>query len=481
MASRFSGALQLTDLDDFITPSQECIKPVKIEKTKTKTGAKIKIGDDGYFDISSGKEQKLQKVEITLADCLACSGCITSAESVLVTRQSQEELLRVFSERKYTDNKGVTKNVSLVVISLSPQPLLSLATRYKLSPEDATSKLAGYFKSLGADLVLDMTIAEDLSLLEAQQEFLQRYQDQQNDPTSKNLPMLASSCPGFVCYAEKTHGNFILPYISTTKSPQQIMGSLVKQYLSKTKEVTPGEVYHVTFMPCYDKKLEASREDFYSEMLNCHDVDCVITAIEVEQMLGNSNMSLSDAPAGSLDAAWGADEGPPGPRGRAGSGSGGYADHIFVHAAQQLFGESNVQLVYRNLRNPDFREVTLEKDGKEVLRFAIANGFRNIQNLVQKLKRGKSPYHYVEVMACPSGCLNGGAQVRPVTGESGRELVLQLEAMYAALPRASPDTRLAKRLYSEWLDGKDSDKAKAILHTGYHAVEKSDIALNIKW
>lgn len=85
---------------------------------------------------------------------------------------------------------------------------------------------------------------------------------------------------GFVCYAEKTHGNFILPYISTTKSPQQIMGSLVKQYLSKKKEVTPGEVYHVTFMPCYDKKLEASREDFYSEMLNCHDVDCVITASE---------------------------------------------------------------------------------------------------------------------------------------------------------------------------------------------------------
>lgn len=74
---------------------QECIKPVKIEKTKTKTGAKIKIGEDGYFDISSGKEQKLQKVEITLADCLACSGCITSAESVLVTRQSQEELIRL--------------------------------------------------------------------------------------------------------------------------------------------------------------------------------------------------------------------------------------------------------------------------------------------------------------------------------------------------------------------------------------------------
>ncbi|XP_053625490.1 probable cytosolic Fe-S cluster assembly factor GL21135 [Plodia interpunctella] len=480
MASRFSGALQLTDLDDFITPSQECIKPVKIEKKKTKTGAKIKIGEDGYFDISNGREQKLQKVEITLADCLACSGCITSAESVLVTRQSQEELLRVFSEKKYIDTKGNTKNVSLIVISLSPQPTLSLAARYKLTPEEAARKLAGYFKSLGADLVLDMTIAEDLSLLEAQQEFLQRYQEQQTDPNGKHLPMLASSCPGWVCYAEKTHGNFILPYISSTKSPQQIMGSLVKQYLSKHREVSPGEVYHVTVMPCYDKKLEASREDFYSDMMNCHDVDCVITAIELEQMLSNSNISLGDAPLSPLDWPWG--EGESGLRSHAGSGSGGYADHVFLHAAEQLFGESNATLVYKNLRNPDFREVTLEKDGKEVLRFAVANGFRNIQNLVQKLKRGKSPYHYVEVMACPSGCLNGGAQARPVSGESGRELVSQLELLYSELPRAHPPSnRLVPRLYAEWLDGRDSDKARAVLHTGYHAVEKSDMALNIKW
>lgn len=83
---------------------------------------------------------------------------------------------------------------------------------------------------------------------------------------------------GWVCYAEKTHGNFILPYISSTKSPQQIMGSLVKQFISKCKEVNPTEIYHVTVMPCYDKKLEASREDFYSEMMQCHDVDCVITS-----------------------------------------------------------------------------------------------------------------------------------------------------------------------------------------------------------
>ncbi|XP_038215886.1 probable cytosolic Fe-S cluster assembly factor GL21135 [Zerene cesonia] len=480
MASRFSGALQLTDLDDFITPSQECIKPVKIEKTKSQTGAKIKIGEDGYFDLSSGKEQKLQKVEITLADCLACSGCITSAESVLVTKQSQEELLRVLSERRYTDSRGNTRDVSLIVVSISPQPTLSLAARYKLSPEEATSKLAGYFKKLGADLVLDMTIAEDLSLLEARQEFLERYHNQQNDPAGKYLPMLASSCPGWVCYAEKTHGNFILPYISTTKSPQQIMGSLVKQHLSAKRELIPGEMYHVTFMPCYDKKLEASREDFYSEVMNCHDVDCVITAIELEQMLSSEGKSLSDVPSADLDWPWG--EGTPGLHSHGSSGSGGYADHLFLYAAEQLFGESNVPLVYRNLRNPDFREVTLEQDGKEVLRFAIANGFRNIQNLVQKLKRGKSPYHYVEVMACPSGCLNGGAQIRPLSGESGRELVAQLHAMYRRLaPRAPRPAGAVARLYADWLAGEHSDKARAMLHTRYRPLEKSDVALNIKW
>lgn len=85
------------------------------------------------------------------------------------------------------------------------------------------------------------------------------------------------------------------------------------------------------------------------------------------------------------------------------SGSGGYSDHIFKHAAKELFNEDINTLEYKNLRNPDFKEVILEKNGQVLLRFAIANGFRNIQNLVQKLKRGKSTYHFVEVMACPSG------------------------------------------------------------------------------
>lgn len=85
---------------------------------------------------------------------------------------------------------------------------------------------------------------------------------------------------GWVCYAEKTHGNLIIPHISTTKSPQQIMGSLVKDHLAHQMGKTPDSVYHVTLMPCYDKKLEASREDFFNQKLQTRDVDCVITASE---------------------------------------------------------------------------------------------------------------------------------------------------------------------------------------------------------
>lgn len=163
------------------------------------------------------------------------------------------------------------------------------------------------------------------------------------------------------------------------------------------------------------------------------------------------------------------------------SGSGGYSDHIFKYATQELFGERIENVEYKSLRNPDFREVVFEKNGQVLLRFAIANGFRNIQNLVQKLKRGKSQYHFVEVMACPSGCLNGGAQIRPTTGIHARELTQQLEDLYKKLPQSTVDNVDVKQIYSNFLGGQYSEKSKALLHTSYHAVEKMNTALNIKW
>ncbi|KAG2455217.1 NARFL factor, partial [Polypterus senegalus] len=373
----------------------ECVKPVKIEKKPGRSVAKIRIEDDGtYIQVNSpGDVQKLEKAKITLNDCLACSGCITSAESVLITQQSHEELLRVLNENK----TGLQQKV--IVVSVSPQSRASLAAKFHLSVTDTAKKLSAFFKSLGVHHVFDTTFARNFSLLECPQEFVERFQRQAED--SKAFPMLASSCPGWICYAEKTHGDFILPYISTTRSPQQVMGSLVKDYFAKQQNLRPEQIYHITIMPCYDKKLEASRPDFYFSESQTREVDCVITS---------------------------------------------------------------------------------EKEGKTLLRFAIAYGFRNIQNLVQKLKRGKSPYHFVEVMACPSGCLNGGGQIRANAGETSKELLQRVEELYNSVQTEIPKKNTAvAELYRTWLESIGPQEARRLLHTQYHAVEKSTSSLAIKW
>ncbi|XP_066833865.1 cytosolic iron-sulfur assembly component 3 isoform X1 [Anser cygnoides] len=476
MASRLSGALRLAGLDDYIAPSQECIKPVKVEKKPGKAAAKIRIEADGsYFQIGQdGEAQKLEKAKITLNDCLACSGCITSAESVLITQQSHEELCKILAS-----NKAAAPNEQkLVVVSVSPQSRASLAARCKLSVLETAKKLTAFLKSLGVHYVFDTTFSRNFSLLESQKEFVKRFRKQPED--KKALPMLASACPGWICYAEKTHGSFIIPYISTTKSPQQVMGSLIKGHFAEQQHLTPDQIYHVTVMPCYDKKLEASRPDFFNQEFQTRDVDCVITTGEVLKLLEQEGVSLSDVDPAPLDTMFSsaAEEEL---TSHSGGGSGGYLEHIYKYAAKELFGIQVDTIQYKPLKNKDFQEVTLEKDGVVLLQFALAYGFRNIQNLVQKLKRGKSPYHYVEVMACPSGCLNGGGQIE-LEGESSKDWLQQVEKLYNSLKTEIPEeNRTVTELYEQWLGGTESEKAGKALHTEYHAVEKTSTGFNIKW
>ncbi|XP_071385938.1 cytosolic Fe-S cluster assembly factor narfl-like isoform X1 [Centroberyx affinis] len=476
MASQFSSVLQLTDLDDFITPSQECVKPVKLEKKQGKSVAKIQIEDDGsYVQVNQdGGKQKLEKAKITLNDCLACSGCVTSAESVLIAQQSHEELLRVLR-----NNKTSATEQQVVVVSVSPQSRASLAAHYGLSSSETGRRLTSFFKGLGVHHVFDTGFSRTFSLLESQKEFVKRFQMKEQHKNA--LPMLTSACPGWICYAEKTHGQFILPYISTTRSPQQMMGSLVKGYFAEQQGVSPQQIYHVAVMPCFDKKLEASRSDFYLNKEETREVDCVITSGEVQKMLEEKNLSLSDMEPAPLDAMFSSvcgDE----LLSHAGGGSGGYLHHVFTYAAKQLFGEEVAQLTYKTLKNKDFQEVTLEKDGEVLLSFAFAYGFRNIQNLVQKLKRGKSPYHFVEVMACPSGCLNGGGQLKPLPDQSNKDLLQKVEELYKEEhPRAPEDDTRVAELYQSWLHSVGEEKARELLHTQYHTVEKMTNGLAMKW
>ena len=316
------------------------------------------------------------------------------------------------------------------MISLSLQSISSIAAKHNLEVQSAAEKIASFFHSLGVDYIFDISLARHFSLIESQKEFLDKFNKNQ-------FPVLCSVCPGFVCYAEKTHGELIVPFLSRVKSAQQIMGVLVKNFL-KDKQLEGTDIYHITVMPCYDKKLEATRKrtdfcDISDEHIK--EVDCVLTPIEIEVMLNKENIALSELIPRKLDFL---SDDPNGGqlRSHIGSGSGGYVENLFRFMASKFFEKyykSGEQLDYKILRNKDFIDLSLEDEsGNKLLSFAIINGFRNIQTLVQRIKRKSCHYQYIEVMACPSGCLNGGAQLRPDSSED--PILGRVDELYKSIP-----------------------------------------------
>lgn len=293
--------------------------------------------------------------------------------------------------------------------------------------------------------------------------------------------MFASACPGWIRYAERVLTNLVTPHICTAKSPQQIMGSLVKGYFARQQNLSPEKIFHVVVAPCYDKKLEALREDFYTALYNSQEVDCVLTSGEIVQIMEQKNVSMKDVTEVAVDSLFGEIKEGDVVR-HDGKRSDGYLEHIFKHAAKELFGMDVKEITYKALKNKDFQEVTLEKDGETVLRFAAAYGFRNIQNMVLKLKKGKFLYHFVEVLACPGGCLNGKGQTQTEDGKPDKALLSQMEDVYAAIPVRLPEANVyVQKMYQDWLEGMDSRKVQETLHTKYSAVNQTASNLDIKW
>lgn len=279
-------------------------------------------------------------------------------------------------------------------------------------------------------------------------------------PTKK--PIITSACPGWICYAEKTHPH-VLPHLSRLKSPQALTGTLLKTVLSHRLNIRPDQIWHVAIMPCFDKKLEASREeltDIYwrpasasippSAHAPVRDTDCVITARELLMLADTRDISIPSLPRAPLknripfpDPTLSSFLFPP-PKHRSRSAqkpdagtSGGYLSHIL---ASHLAHHPTATLTQTRGRNADVTEYAIcGPDDTPIFKAARYYGFRNIQNLVRKLRppkaarsrmpgartvpakeKGGLEYAYVEVMACPGGCTNGGGQIK---GEDVRERV----------------------------------------------------------
>ncbi|KXN90594.1 Cytosolic Fe-S cluster assembly factor NAR1 [Leucoagaricus sp. SymC.cos] len=543
------GVFRCFNLNDFITPSQACIKPVEqtnkpAEKQKDVGAAatEIHIDESGtYYEVSQngttsnagvGRGKKLEQAQISLNDCLACSGCITSAESVLITLQSHTEVLSVLSNE--TDER-------IPIISIAPQSLASLAAAYssqsslststestsvngsatddQLTPREIFHRIREFCTSiLGFAYVFDTNFARHLALKEHVREFLER-QKYHRVKTGGNLtpppslltpeealplPMLASACPGWICYAEKAHSE-MLPFIARTKSPQQVTGTLVKKWIARKLGKRPNEIYHVSVMPCYDKKLEASRQDFFDEIFQSREVDCVVTTGELELMMKELGWDLRTAALQPLTGTTSPSPSIPIKKSsikdlptidipelltHPGTSSGSYL-HAIIH---HFISTSPVPLTLsvKAIRNADYEEYILcesSDDGtprKIVFKGVKCYGFRNLQNVVRKVGRQRGNFDYVEVMACPGGCVNGGGQLRPPTIQTPPTSLstssgdVDAEGYKRDWDGEGVAPSLVDEIIKELCAGDDHER-KRLLRTEYRAVESDVIGLAVKW
>ncbi|XP_045425759.1 nuclear prelamin A recognition factor isoform X2 [Lemur catta] len=443
---------------------------------KTKTDDEENVSDEAPSPAQENREKgefhKLADAKIFLSDCLACDSCLTAEEGLQLSQQNAKDFFRVLNLNKKCD----TSKHKVLVVSVCPQSLPYFAAKFNVSVTDASRRLCGFLKSLGVHYVFDTTIAVDFSILESQKEFVRRYH--QHSEGARALPMLTSACPGWVRYAERVLGRPVTPHLCTAKSPQQVMGSLVKDYFARQQNLSPEKIFHVIVAPCYDRKLEALREGLSSASHSSRGADCVLTSGEVAQIMEQSDLSVQDA---TVDTLFGDSKEEKVTR-HDGASSDGHLAHVFRHAAKELFNEDVEEVTYRARRNKDFQEVTLEKNGEVLLRFAAAYGFRNIQNMILKLKKGALPYHFVEVLACPGGCLNGRGQAQSRDGRVDKALLRQMEGIYSDIPVRPPETSAhVQELYQQWLEGLDSPKAQETLHTRFPSPELCAHGLDIRW
>ncbi|KAG5930657.1 Cytosolic Fe-S cluster assembly factor nar1 [Claviceps pazoutovae] len=471
-----SAILSIDDLNDFISPSIACIKPLETLPTantivnKKKESEVIVDGTQAAAAITSA-----EAVQISLTDCLACSGCVTSAEAVLVGLQSHAEVLATLDlapalKVRAEENTGRwavegldDENARLFVASVCPQTRANLAAVCggRASEQQAGLMIERLFRGEnglaaggkyknGFTWVLDTNVAREATLVLGADEVLEMSGTSAR-PTPR--PVLSSACPGWVCYAEKTHPH-VLPVLSKIKSPQAFLGTMLKTTLSRKLGIPPHRIWHLAVMPCFDKKLEASREELTDEVWagsglpgrGVRDVDCVITSKEVLMLAESRGLDFFDStcdatPAYSLPPV------PPFPSKelqdflfpplvrkqvpRTAGSSGGLLYHILQRKAAQIPG---AQIHTTRGRNSDVVEFVVAVGGSPVFKAARYYGFRNIQNLVRRLKPARASrmpggkpfgsarrptgkqtaleYGYVEVMACPGGCTNGGGQVK---------------------------------------------------------------------
>ncbi len=333
---------------------------------------------------------------------------------------------------------------------------------------NAQGKMVSALKRLGFDKVFDTNTGADFTIMEEASEFIERIKN------GGTLPMATSCCPAWVKFLEMNYPE-IIPNLSTCKSPHQMFGAIIKSYYAEKMGIDPSKIYVVSVMPCVAKKYERTREGMQSTGYD--DVDAVITTRELARMIKSAHIEFVELEDEEFDNPMGEATG----AGAIFGVTGGVMEAALRTASELIDGKTLEKLEFEEVRGKKgIKKATLNIAGKEV-RVAVVSGLSNAREIAEEIRDGKADFDFVEVMACPGGCILGGGQ--PIKSSKTKMSVdiwkKRSDSIYdideKSTLRKSHENPYLKMAYEEYLGKPGEHRAHELLHTTYSKKEKYNI------
>ena len=389
-------------------------------------------------------------------NCTFCGQCIEACPTGAL--HEKETINDVWIKLKDPETTVLVQTAPAVRVALGEEFGMPIGTNVQ-------GKMVTALKRLGFDKVFDTNTGADFTIMEEANEFIERFKERDN------LPMITSCSPGWVRYIEMNYPE-LLPHLSTCKSPHQMFGALLKTYYAQKEGLDPEKIYVVSVMPCIAKKFERQRPEMKEDGL--YDVDNVITTRELARMIKQANIEFEKLEDSPYDAPMGEASG----AGAIFGTTGGVMEAALRTAQDVLTGEDLPKINFEQVRGGEgIKRATITIAGKPISVVA-ASGLSNAKKILEEIKSGKSNYQFVEIMACPGGCIMGGGQ--PIKSSKIRSEVdvrkLRADSLYSidekSTIRKSHENPVIKKIYDEFLEKPGSYRAEKLLHTKYTAREK---------
>ena len=397
--------------------------------------------------ISTTNEASLNDV-----NCTFCGQCIQACP--VGALKEKDETKNVFRKLRDKDTYVVVQTAPAVRVALGEEFGMPIGTNVE-------GKMVTALKMLGFDKVFDTNTGADLTIMEEANEFIERFKE------NKSIPMITSCSPGWIRYIELNYPE-LLGHLSSCKSPHQMFGAILKSYYAEKQGIDPKKMYVVSVMPCVAKKFEKTREQMPD------DVDAVITTRELARMIKQANIEFTGLEDSKFDDPMGEATGAAAIFGT----TGGVMEAALRTAYETVTGKELAKVNFEDVRGKKgIKKASVDLDGTE-LKVVVAHGLSNAKKVLEEIKNGEADYQFVEIMACPGGCIMGGGQ--PIKSSKVRAEVdvrkLRADALYTidekATMRKSHENPAIKKLYEEFLEKPGSHKSHELLHTIYVAREK---------